>query len=91
MLLCALIYFLIRRSCDLRHVAIATLLLCILNLFIRPIGIWTMYYRTLGPILTIGAVLIFPLFSWLVLFFLPISRDSIRPELMAEGRTGFEF
>jgi len=68
MLLCAFIYFLIRQNLSLRHIAIATLLLCILDLFIRPIGIWTMSYQILGPTLIIGAIIIFPLFAWLILF-----------------------
>lgn len=74
MLLCALIYYRFRRTCGLRHVAGATLLLCILNLFIRPIGFWTQNYRIICPTLTIGAVFVFPLLAWLVLFFLPINR-----------------
>ena len=73
MLLCALIYSLIRRTCCLRHIAGATLLLCILDLFIRPIFMWT----TISPVLKIGAVFVFPLFAWLVLFFLPINRKSV--------------
>ncbi len=77
MLLCTLIYSLSRRTCGLRHIAGATLLLCILDLFIRPIGIWTMNYRVISPVLTIGTVLVFPLFAWLVLFFLPINRKSV--------------
>ena len=77
MLLCALIYFLIRRTCGLRHIAGATLLLCILDLFIRPIGIWTMNYRIICPALIIGAVLVFPSFAWLVLFLLPINRKPV--------------
>ncbi len=77
MLLCALIYSLSRRTCGLRHIAGATLLLCILDLFIQPIGIWTMNYRIICPVLTIGVVLVFPLFAWLVLFFLLINRKSI--------------
>lgn len=76
MLLCGLIYFLIRHVFSLRHIAVATLLLCILDLFIRPIGIWTMNFRILGPILTIGAILIFPLFAWLAFFF-PYDRYHI--------------
>ena len=52
----------------LRRIAVAILPLCILDLFIRPIGIWTMYYQVLGPTLTIGAIIIFPLFAWLILF-----------------------
>ena len=77
MLLCALIYSLSRRTCGLRHIAGATLLLCILDLFIRPISMWTMNYRIICPTLTIGTVLVFPLFAWLVLFFLPINRKSV--------------
>jgi len=77
MLLCALIYSLSRRTCGLRHIAGATLLLCILDLFIRPIGMWTMNYRIICPALTIGTVLVFPLFAWLVLFFLLINRKSV--------------
>jgi hypothetical protein len=69
MLLFTLIYFLIRHVCSLRQIAIATLLLCILDLFIRPISIWTMNFRILGLILTIGTILIFPLFAWLAFFF----------------------
>jgi hypothetical protein len=76
MLLCALIYFLIRRVCSLRQIAVAILLLCILDLFIRPIGIWTMNFKILGPILTIGAILMFPLFAWLAFFF-PYDRYHI--------------
>ncbi len=77
MLLCALIYSLSRRTCGLRHIAGATLLLCILDLFIRPISMWTMNYRIICPALNIGMVLVFPLFAWLVLFFLPINRKSV--------------
>jgi hypothetical protein len=75
MLLCTLVYSLIRRTCSLRHIAGATLLLCILDLFIRPIGIWTRNYQIICPALTIGAILVFPLFAWLVLFLLPINRN----------------
>jgi len=78
MLLCALIYSLSKRTCGLRHIAGATLLLCILDLFIRPIGMWTMNYRIIGPTLAIGAVLVFPLFAWLVLFFSRLINNKLK-------------
>jgi hypothetical protein len=81
MLLCTLIYHLIRHTRGLQHIAVATLLLCILDLFIQPIGIWTMEYGIICPVLTIGAVLVFPLFAWLVLFFLPINRKSVDSDI----------
>jgi len=81
MLLCALIYHLIRRTRGLQHIAGATLLLCILDLFIQPIAIWTMNYRIMCPVLTIGAVLVFPLFAWLVLFFLPVNQKSANRDI----------
>jgi hypothetical protein len=77
MLLCALFYYLCRRTCRLRYIAIATLLLCILDLFIWPIAIWTTNYRIDCPVLTIAAILVFPLLVWLVLFVLPINRKSV--------------
>jgi hypothetical protein len=76
-LLCSLIYYLTRRTCSLRYIAAATLLLCILDLFIQPIYIWTMRYGTTRYVLSIGAVLVFPLFAWLALFFLPINQKSV--------------
>lgn len=64
-----LIIFSLRRDTfSLRRVAAAILPLCILDLLFKPIGIWTMHYQILGPILTIGAVVIFPLITLLVLF-----------------------
>ncbi len=71
MLLCAMVYYLIRRTCCLQHIAGATLLLCILDLFIRPIGTWTMNYRTICPVLTIGVVLAFSVVSLVCSFYYP--------------------
>ena len=64
-----LIIFSLRQDIfSLRRIVVAILPLCILDLLIKPIGIWTMYYQILGPILTICAVVIFPLITWLFLF-----------------------
>lgn len=85
MLLCILIYYLIKRTYSQQLIAGATLLLCILDLFIRPIGIWTMNYRTICPVLTIGTVLAFPLLAWLILFILPIKQKPVDIYVTVKG------
>ena len=64
------------RDSGVRGILFAAIWLSILDLFIEPIGIWTMPWRVLGPLATLGAVLLFPVFAWLVLLVLPTNASQ---------------